>query len=61
MQYSSVIELLLEADVTVLSERRKTPPQGVFGIAPGAVGKNVLIRKLGLIEANPQTIFSKDG
>jgi N-methylhydantoinase B len=39
------IELLCEADVTVLSERRKTPPYGLFGGAPGAVGKNVLIRK----------------
>ncbi|MGB2930178.1 MAG: hydantoinase B/oxoprolinase family protein [Desulfobacterales bacterium] len=39
------IELLWEADVTVLSERRKTPPYGLFGGAPGAVGKNVLIRK----------------
>jgi len=39
------IELLSEADVTVLSERRKIPPYGLFGGAPGAVGKNVLIRK----------------
>jgi N-methylhydantoinase B len=38
------IRLLCEADVTVLSERRKTPPYGLFGGAPGAVGKNVLIR-----------------
>ncbi len=39
------IELLCEADVTVLSERRKIPPYGLFGGAPGAVGKNILIRK----------------
>jgi len=38
------IELLCEADVTVLSERRKIPPYGLFGGAPGAVGKNILIR-----------------
>jgi N-methylhydantoinase B len=38
------IQLLCEADVTVLSERRKTSPYGLFGGAPGAVGKNVLIR-----------------
>ncbi|MGD8548822.1 MAG: hydantoinase B/oxoprolinase family protein [Desulfobacterales bacterium] len=38
------IELLSEADVTVLSERRKTPPYGLFGGGPGAVGKNVVIR-----------------
>jgi N-methylhydantoinase B len=37
-------ELLWEADVTVLSERRKTSPYGLFGGAPGAVGKNLLIR-----------------
>jgi N-methylhydantoinase B len=39
------IRLLGEADVTVLSERRKHPPYGLLGGAPGAVGKNVLIRK----------------
>ncbi len=39
------IELLSEADVTVLSERRKIPPYGLFGGAPGAVGKNLLIRE----------------
>ena len=38
------MELLCEADVTVLSERRKTSPYGLFGGAPGAVGKNLLIR-----------------
>jgi N-methylhydantoinase B/oxoprolinase/acetone carboxylase alpha subunit len=39
------IELLSEADVTVLSERRKIPPYGLFGGAPGDMGRNVLIRK----------------
>jgi N-methylhydantoinase B len=31
--------------VTVLSERRKIPPYGCFGGGPGAVGKNLIIRK----------------
>jgi len=39
------IELLAEADVTVLSERRKVPPYGLFGGAPGHVGKNFVISK----------------
>jgi len=39
------IELLSEADVTVLSERRKIPPYGLFGGEPGAVGKNLVVRE----------------
>ena len=39
------IELLAEADVTVLSERRKIPPYGLFGGEPGHVGKNSVISK----------------
>jgi N-methylhydantoinase B len=39
------IELLSDAEVTVLSERRKVPPYGLFGGKPGAKGKNVVIRK----------------
>jgi len=31
--------------VTVLSERRKIPPYGLFGGAPGAVGRNLVIRQ----------------
>jgi N-methylhydantoinase B len=38
------IELLSDAEVTVLSERRRIPPYGLFGGAPGALGKNLLIR-----------------
>jgi len=44
------IELLAEADVTVLSERRKIPPYGLFGGAPGSVGKNLLIRGGSFVE-----------
>ena len=37
------IELLADAEVTVLSERRETPPYGLFGGEPGTVGRNVVI------------------
>lgn len=39
------IELLSDAQVTVLSERRKIPPYGLFGGKPGDVGKNIIFRK----------------
>jgi len=39
------IELLTDAEVTVLSERRKIPPYGLFGGKPGAVGNNIIFRK----------------
>ncbi len=39
------IRLLSDAEVTVLSERRKTPPYGLQGGAPGAPGRNVVIRE----------------
>jgi len=38
------IQLLSDADVTVLSERRKFPPYGLFGGESGTMGKNVIIR-----------------
>jgi len=38
------IELLSDAEVTVLSERRKHPPYGLTGGEPGRVGKNIVIR-----------------
>ncbi len=38
------IQLLSEAEVTVLSERRKLPPYGLYGGEPGTEGKNILIR-----------------
>jgi len=37
------IRLQAEADITVLSERRKLPPYGLFGGEPGAVGKNIIV------------------
>jgi N-methylhydantoinase B len=39
------IELLADAEVTVLSERRETPPYGLFGGKPGTMGKNVVIEE----------------
>ena len=39
------VELLSDAEVTVLSERRTTDPYGLAGGSPGIKGKNILIRK----------------
>jgi N-methylhydantoinase B len=39
------VQLLSDADVTVLSERRIIPPYGLFGGQPGAIGKNIIIRE----------------
>lgn len=36
------IELLVDSQVTLLSERRKFPPYGLLGGQPGALGKNLL-------------------
>ena len=38
------IELLQEAQVTILSDRRKFSPYGLAGGSPGQVGRNVIIR-----------------
>ena len=37
-------ELLADASVTVLSERRRRPPYGAQGGRPGGKGRNTLIR-----------------
>jgi N-methylhydantoinase B len=39
------IHLQSEAEITVLSERRKLPPYGLQGGGPGSVGKNIIIRE----------------
>jgi N-methylhydantoinase B len=39
------IALLCDAEVTVLSDRRKIPPYGLFGGEPGVRGKNVVMRE----------------
>lgn len=38
------LEFLAEADVTILSDRRESAPYGLAGGAPGATGRNTLIR-----------------
>ncbi len=38
------IELLCDAEVSILSERRRIPPYGLFGGEPGMTGRNMLIR-----------------
>ena len=45
--------LLRPATVTVISERRETPPWGLQGGAPGACGRNTLIRPGGEEETLP--------
>ena len=45
--------LLRPATVTVISERRRTPPWGVQGGAPGACGRNTLVRPDGATETLP--------
>ena len=39
------IQLLTDAEVTVLSERRITAPYGLEGGSPGIKGKNIVIQK----------------
>jgi len=46
------IQLLSEAEITVLSERRKTAPYGLHGGLPGQCGKNTLIKN-GDVQAKP--------
>lgn len=41
------IKFLSEAQVTILSDRRKFPPYGLRGGQPGRVGKNILVTKEG--------------
>lgn len=38
------VELLADAEVSLLTERRTTPPAGLAGGLPGARGQNVLVR-----------------
>ncbi|WP_457599727.1 hydantoinase B/oxoprolinase family protein [Hydrogenivirga sp.] len=39
------IEFLSDVEVTILSERRRIPPYGLFGGQPGEVGRNVVVRR----------------
>ena len=50
------ILLLSDAEVTVLSERRKIPPYGLSGGGPGKAGKNIVIRD-GKTQEQPGKFF----
>ncbi len=39
------IRFLCDVEVTVISERRRIPPYGLFGGEPGEVGENIVIHK----------------
>ncbi len=47
------IELLVPAQVTILSERRRFAPYGLGGGRPGATGRNSVLRANGRMEALP--------
>lgn len=46
------VQLLSDAEVTVISERRTMAPYGLSGGGPGSKGKNIVIRK-GKVEEKP--------
>jgi len=46
------IELLSDAEVTILSDRRRMPPYGLAGGKPGKVGRNLVIKD-GIISKRP--------
>jgi N-methylhydantoinase B len=52
------IRLLSDAEVTVLSERRKLPPYGRDGGEPGLVGKNILVKK-GVVSERPGKFYER--
>ncbi len=52
------IKLMSDAEVTVLSERRKKPPYGLLGGKPGKTGRNILIRK-GIPEEKPGKFYAR--
>ena len=47
------IEVLVDSQVTLLADRRKFPPYGLYGGEPGACGRSTLVRKDGTTEALP--------
>ena len=56
------IELLSDAQVTILSDRRKTRPYGLNGGEPGAAGRTVLINKNGeRVLAGKDSVYANDG
>jgi len=56
------IELLTDAQVTILSDRRKTRPYGLNGGEPGAAGRTVLITKNGeRVLAGKDSVYANAG
>jgi N-methylhydantoinase B len=56
------IELLSDAQVTILSDRRKTRPYGLNGGEPGAAGRTVLITKSGeRVLAGKDSVYANAG
>ncbi len=56
------IMVLSDCEVTVISERRKTRPYGLYGGSPGASGKNVIIKDGKRIECGGKfSAFLKKG
>ena len=51
------IELLTDMDVSILSERRTTPPHGLAGGSAGQAGENILIRADGATTLPSKTTF----
>ena len=52
------MKLLSDAEVTLLSERRVTPPYGLCGGGPGRTGKNIIVRG-GVVEEKPGKFTEK--
>ena len=55
------IEFLTDVEVTLLSERRKIPPYGLFGGKPGKVGRNIVVKggKKTIMEGKFSTILRR--
>ena len=47
------IEVLTDAEVTILADRRKTAPYGLSGGDPGKCGRSIVIRENGAQEELP--------
>ena len=50
------VELLADAEVNLLTERRGSGPPGAHGGAPGQPGRNVVIRRDGATEVLPAKV-----
>ena len=57
------VRFLMKAQLTVLSERRKLPPFGLYGGEPGSRGINSIVRRNGSVEQLPSkfTIWVESG